>query len=321
MNRKTKILIIRFSSIGDIILTTPVIRCIKLQYKNVELHYLTKYKYKDILLQNPYLDLCHYFDNNFSELIKNLKQEKYDIIIDLHNNMRSKMLRLALATKNYVYNKENFKKFLLINFGLNFSKLHTVDRYFLPLKDLQIKNDNNGLDIFIDDNYNVNFNTSQKYISWCIGGSYENKKLSDKQIVYVCDKLNLPIVFIGSSNENDLAEKIITKSSNNKLYNFCGKINFLESSFLVKKSNLLLTNDTSILHVGSAFKLPTISFWGCTKPELGFRSYLNPSSYEICSENTRPCSKHGKNCRVLTNGCVKTIKPEIIYKKVKEIEF
>ena len=111
MNRKTKILIIRFSSIGDIILTTPVIRCIKLQYKNVELHYLTKYKYKDILLQNPHLDLCHYFDNNFSELIKILKQEKYDIIIDLHNNMRSKMLRLALATKNYVYNKENFKKF------------------------------------------------------------------------------------------------------------------------------------------------------------------------------------------------------------------
>ena len=321
MNRKTKILIIRFSSIGDIILTTPVIRCIKLQYKNVELHYLTKYKYKDILLQNPYLDLCHYFDNNFSELIKNLKQEKYDIIIDLHNNMRSKMLRLALATKNYVYNKENFKKILLINFGLNFSKLHTVDRYFLPLKDLQIKNDNNGLDIFIDDNYIINFNTSQKYISWCIGGSYENKKLSDEQIVYVCDKLNLPIVFIGGSNENDLAEKIITKSSNNKLYNFCGKINFLESSFLVKKSNLLLTNDTSILHVGSAFKLPTISFWGCTKPELGFRSYLNPSSYEIRSKYTRPCSKHGKNCRVLANGCVKTIKPEIIYKKVKEIEF
>lgn len=321
MNRKTKILIIRFSSIGDIILTTPAIRCIKLQYKNVELHYLTKYKYKDILLHNPYLDSCHYFDNNFSEVIKNLKQEKYDIIIDLHNNMRSKMLRLALATKNYVYNKENFKKFLLINFGLNFSKLHTVDRYFLPLKDLQIKNDNNGLDIIIDDNCNVDFNTSQKYISWCIGGSFENKKLSDEQIVYVCNKLNLPIVFIGGPNEYDLAEKIITKSSNNKLYNFCGKINFSESSFLVKKSNLLLTNDTSILHVGSAFKIPTISFWGCTKPELGFSSYLNPISHEICSENTRPCSKHGKNCKVLTNGCVKNIKPEIIYKKVIEIEF
>ena len=59
-------------------------------------------------------------------------------------------------------------------------------------------------------------------------------------------------------------------------------------------------------------------FGGCTKPELGFRSYLNPSSYEIRSEYTRPCSKHGKNCRVLTDGCVKTIKPEIIYKKVKE---
>lgn len=321
MNRKTKILIIRFSSIGDIILTTPAIRCIKLQYKTVELHYLTKYKYKDILLHNPYLDSCHYFDNNFSEVIKNLKQEKYDIIIDLHNNMRSKMLRLALATKNYVYNKENFKKFLLINFGLNFSKLHTVDRYFLPLKDLQIKNDNNGLDVCIDDNCNVGFNTSQKYISWCIGGSYENKKLSDEQIVYVCNKLNLPIVFIGGPNEYDLAEKIITKSSNNKLYNFCGKINFSESSYLVKKSNLLLTNDTSILHVGSAFKIPTISFWGCTKPELGFSSYLNPISHEICSQNTRPCSKHGKNCKVLTNGCVKNIKPEIIYKKVIEMEF
>ena len=120
MNRKTKILIVRFSSIGDIILTSPVIRCIKLQHKNVELHYLTKYKYKDILFQNPYLDSCHYYNNNFSELIKNLKQEKYDIVIDLHNNMRSKILRLALATKNYVYNKENFKKISSNKFWIKF---------------------------------------------------------------------------------------------------------------------------------------------------------------------------------------------------------
>ena len=319
MNRKTKILIVRFSSIGDIILTTPIIRCIKLQSKNVDLHYLTKLKYKDILSQNPYIDKCQYFDNNFLRFLKILKEEKYDLIIDLHNSLRSKMVRLALATKNFVYNKENFKKFMLLNLGLNLSKLHTVDRYFLALKDLQIKNDNKGLDVFIDDNYNVSFNTSQKYISWCIGGSYENKKLSDKQILYVCDKLNFPIVFLGGSQESDLAEKIISKSSNNQLYNFCGKIDFSESSYLVKKSSLLLTNDTSILHVGSALKLPMISFWGCTKPELGFRSYLNPKSYDICSENRRPCSKHGNKCKVSDNGCVKTINPEIIYNKVNRV--
>ena len=93
---KTKFLIIRFSSIGDIVLTSPVVRCLKNQFPEAEIHYLTKKRNADLLQANPYIDKIQLLGDSFSETIRVLKTENYDYIIDLHNNLRSLRVKLGL---------------------------------------------------------------------------------------------------------------------------------------------------------------------------------------------------------------------------------
>ena len=144
-----KFLVIRFSSIGDIVLTTPAIRCLKKQVANAEVHFLTKENFKTVTEGNPSIDKYFYFKNDLSELIKELKSEQYDYIIDLHDNFRTKRIVWALKTKLLTYDKERVEKFLLTK--LHFNKMsgrHIADRCVDTLAELGVVNDGLGLDYF-----------------------------------------------------------------------------------------------------------------------------------------------------------------------------
>src|SRR4030081_3061982 len=114
-----KFLIIRFSSIGDIVLTTPVVRCLKKQIATAEIHYLTKSNYSSIIAPNPYIDKAHYLEKNIQDVIRELQQENFDYIIDLHNNMRSFKVKEALGKKTFSVDKLNAKKWIYTNLKLN----------------------------------------------------------------------------------------------------------------------------------------------------------------------------------------------------------
>ncbi len=320
MQKKLKILLIRFSSIGDIVLTSSVVRCIKTQI-NSEVHFITKNKFRCILEENPYIDKIHTVRESISEVDEDLKLEKYNLIIDLHNNIRSFILRNKLGVNSIVYNKESLRKFLYINFGINLIKnSHIEDRYFKKLEKLGVKNDKKGLDYFISPNLKVNFDFNKKYIVWCIGASKENKKLSAIQISNIISKIDLdiPVLLLGDKNDKTLAEQILSNDNLRNVRSFCGYLNLDESCFLIKNSELVLTNDTGLMHVASAFNKKIISFWGCTKPELGFYPRIEKNkSIVMLANNNRPCSKHGNSCRFFENGCVKTIKEEDIISKIK----
>ena len=314
-----KILIIRFSSIGDIVLTTPILRCLKGQAV-CELHYLTKSHYKDILSCNPHIDKIFIIKKYLKSVIKDLKKENYDYIIDLHNNLRSSWVKMQLrGVSSFSLKKDNFKKALLLYFGINILRKHVVDRYFLTVKDLNIVNDNGSLDYFLPFGLNLDFNVNQKFIAWCIGGSYEQKKLSSDQIISVCNQIPTTVLLLGGSNEKSLGDMVVHTTTNGKVYNFCGTFSINESAYLIQKSVLVLTNDTGMMHIASAFRKKIISFWGCTKPSLGFYPYKanNQSIAVIHEPHSRPCSKHGKYCRKTRKGCVKSIKPGIILELIK----
>ena len=150
-----KILIIRFSSIGDIVLTTPVIRVLKTQLK-AEVHFLTKIQFASVVGSNPYLDKNYSFRDNLGDLIQVLRKENYDLIIDLHKNIRSYRLRLALKVKTLSYRKLSVQKFLLTKFGIDFMpKRHITLRCLDALKPLGVVDDGAGLDYFIPPNDEV----------------------------------------------------------------------------------------------------------------------------------------------------------------------
>jgi ADP-heptose:LPS heptosyltransferase len=320
VSKKLKILVIRFSSIGDIILTTPILRCLKSQL-NCDIDFLTNRKYQNLLQSNPNIHDIYLLKDKSNDTITFLKDIEYDIIIDLQNNFRSFKIRLGLKIKSFVVSKENIKRYILIYFGVNLLNNHIVDRYFKTVESLKVYNDNKGIDYTLSNVSKIKLETDKDYISWCIGGTYEAKKLSVKQISNVINKLSIDVVLIGGSDEKKMAAEIIKNTMSKKVHSFCGEISIEESAFLIKKSRLFLTNDTGMMHIASAFDSPIISFWGCTKPSLGFSAYMpNKNSENIIIElSKKPCSKHGQYCRFQSKGCIKDIDHTTIYKAITRL--
>jgi ADP-heptose:LPS heptosyltransferase len=126
-----KFLFIRFSSIGDIVLTTPLVRCLKNQVPGSEIHYLTKKQFVPVLEANPYIDRIVPINYKIGEVTHDLRKENYDHIIDLHKNLRSHDTILQLRKPSSSFHKINFEKWLIVNMKINLlPSTHIVDRYF-----------------------------------------------------------------------------------------------------------------------------------------------------------------------------------------------
>jgi len=316
-----KVLIIRFSSIGDIILTTPVLRCLKLQ-TGVEVHYLTKKSFSGLLQHNPHVDAVNCIDKEIgAELIEKLKTEQFDFIVDLHGNWRSLRIKKALGLPSKTFAKLNLQKWLLIHLGIDLMpRQHVADRYLDTLIHLGVSNDHRGLDYFMAPETNVDVDFNKPFIAWSIGGSFTPKKLAAVQVADVCNKLDLPVFLLGGSQDVNEADAIIEACGKQNVQSFCGKLSLDQTALLIKNSRVLLSNDTGLMHIGAAFKKSIISFWGCTKPSLGFAPYAaDSSSVQLLSETSkRPCSKHGKSCKYNALGCIKSIDSDKILRVLKQ---
>lgn len=281
-------------------LTSPVVRCLK-QQTNAELHFLTKAVYKDLLIANPYIDQLITMDKEITEITTQLKQEGYDAIIDLHHNLRTTRLGLALGLKRYSFHKLNVEKWLLTNFKINrLPDKHIVDRYLETVKSFGVSNDGRGLDYFIPDKDKINKTSAKlpnQYVAIAIGGKYMTKRLPEQKVRAVIEQINLPVVLLGGP-EDASAGKRIAEGLETRVTDCCGQFTVGQSASIVNQSACLLTNDTGMLHIGSALKRPVVSVWGNTVPAFGMTPYFpeNHNDYAVIEElsvRCRPCSKLG----------------------------
>ncbi len=307
----TKVLIIRFSSIGDIVLTTPVIRNLKEQiYGEVEIHYLTKKSFASILEPNPHLSKIYTIEKSTNEIVGQLKDERYDYIIDLHKNLRSARVKRALKSLSFSFNKLNWEKWLLVNFGINkLPDIHIVDRYMESLKAFGIKNDNQGLDFFIrdeDKNLSVPQSHQEGYIAVGIGAAHWRKKLRLSQYIEVCNRIDYPIALLGGPAESEEGNKI-AKEVGEKVWNTAGSTSIGQTAFIIEKCKLLISPDTGIMHIAAALKKPIISIWGATIPGFGMYPYQNENLNTMIQAShldKRPCSKLGTKCKYKPCKCI-----------------
>lgn len=297
-----KILILRFSSIGDIVLTTPVIRCLKKQLPETEIHYLTKSSYASILEVNPYINQVISFEKKLDEVIPQLKKEKYDVIIDLHKNIRTAKLKSALRIKSHSFNKLNIEKWIAVKTKQKniLPTQHIVDRYLNTVKKLGVVNDSEGLDFFLkeDDNIQLPAELKSGFIAFALGAQYATKRLPLEKIISICSKINHPLVLLGGKEDFETGENIKTNLSSKNIFNYCGQLSLGQSASIVKQSTVVLTHDTGLMHIAAAFHLPIVSVWGNTIPEFGMYPYLpNEKSLfdivEVKNLKCRPCSKIG----------------------------
>jgi ADP-heptose:LPS heptosyltransferase len=302
-----KILIIRFSSIGDIVLTTPVVRCIKQQLPGAEVHYLTKRSFSGIPASNPGISKVYSISRDVAEVIGQLKKERYDHVIDLHNNIRSAQVKMKLGRPSSTFRKLNLKKWLLVNLKWDLMPpLHVVDRYMEAVKGLGVVNDEKGLDYFIpaEDEVKVSelglcdgdgTSTHGPYIAFVVGAKHNTKQLPVEKIISICKKIKQPVVLLGGSEDAENGERISSAAGANVL-NACGRYNLNQSASLVRQAAKVITHDTGLMHIASAFGKEIISVWGNTVPAFGMYPYLPGEGsciIEVEGLPCRPCSKIG----------------------------
>jgi len=295
-----KILVIRFSSIGDIVLTSPVVRCLKKQ-TNAEIHFLTKEKYASLVRSNPNIDKVITIEKDIHEVADLLKKEHYDFIVDLHHNLRTLRTKRKLKIPSQSFPKLNVQKWLLVNLKMNrLPKKHVVDRYFEATTKLFIKNDGLGLDYFIAEKDEVDIvsflpKSFQKYATIALGAQFATKRLPKSQLEKLIAGLPFPIVLLGGKEDQELGDELAKKFPET-VFNTAGICSLNQSASIVKQSKFIITHDTGLMHIASAFKIPILSVWGNTVPDFGMSPYLpveGSQLFEVANLSCRPCSKIG----------------------------
>ncbi|WP_019948570.1 glycosyltransferase family 9 protein [Hymenobacter aerophilus] len=325
-----KILILRFSSIGDIVLTTPVIRAVKQQVAGAVVHFATKPAFRGIVENNPYVDRVHCLTGSLGELVAELRAEQFDFIIDLHHNLRTAIIKARLGVKSSSFDKLNARKWLLVNWKIDtLPRVHIVDRYLAAAAPLGVRNDNRGLDYFIPEEDEVDVAEvlppafRQGYVAFAIGAQHATKRLPTERIIELCGLLRRPVVLLGGPTDESTghiielafdagaaasppAEPRIPESPyyfprqpaspapRTLIYNACGKFNLNQSASLVRQAQLVVSHDTGLMHVAAAFEKEIFSVWGNTVPEFGMYPYRTEFRLlQVEGLACRPCSKIG----------------------------
>ena len=325
-----RFLIIRLSSIGDIVLTTPVIRCLKQQVPDAEVHVLTKSSFRAVLQHNPYIDRLHVWDKSYLLLIDQLKQLAFEEVIDLHHNTKTLRIKRDLGVPASSFYKLNIEKYVLTAFKINvLPQKHIVDRYLDTVKHLGVTNDGRGLDYFLSETDLLTKDDIPGaqwggFIAVVIGAALGTKRWPKEHFQQLCKELNHPIVLLGGKEDRARGE-FIASVDPIKIYNACGKFTLNESADWVRRAKLVITGDTGLMHIAAAFRKPIVSIWGNTVPAFGMTPYYGAESvnHVMLQHNVwcRPCSKIGyERCPLGHFSCMRSIKPEQVLEVVRNTD-
>lgn len=298
-----RVLVVRFSSIGDVVLTTPVVRCIAEQLPGAEIHFITKRAFVPLLEGNPHISRIIPIDKSVKEVLQDLRSQKYDAVIDLHRNVRTMRLKTALGRRSYTFPKKNVAKFLLTRFKWNrMPDMHVVDRYFEAVKPLGVKSDLLSCELFLGPGDRVAIAEEglreKEFVSVAMGTQFATKQMPVELMVKVLGGFPLPVVLLGGPGDVERAAELKELLKEQKIVDYCGKITIRQSADVLRQSAALLSGDTGLMHLATAFGIPIVSVWGNTVPALGMYPYRprHPESYsihEVGGLSCRPCSKIG----------------------------
>lgn len=300
-----KILVIRFSSIGDVVLTSPVVRALHDQ-KNAEVHFLTKPAFASIVEANPLIHKVHLLQDDWKKMISQLRDESFDAIIDLHHNLRTLRVKKDLRVPSHSFRKLNFRKWILVRLKWDvMPDLHIVERYFETVRPLDVLPDREGLDFYIPEGSHVNIREEfgvepGSYCCLAVGAAHATKCLTTEQIIAITNSVPTPVVLLGGPGDVEKANAIKEASVNASVFNACGKFSILQSGSVLQQAKHILNFDSGLMHITSALNKPQVVVWGNTVPAFGMYPYYAAQqtkavNFEVKPLSCRPCSKIGFN--------------------------
>ncbi|MFD2933259.1 glycosyltransferase family 9 protein [Spirosoma flavum] len=315
MARPVKVLILQFASIGDVVLTSPVVRCLKQQLPNADVHFCTKRDYQPIIAHNPHIAERHYLDGSLVALIRQLRAQQFDYVIDLQNTFVTDLIKTALGTRSYSVEKQSLRQWLYVRWKVNaLPDHHIVDRYLATVQPLGIEDDGRGLDYFIPYKDDIETNwlpaTHQNdFVAYAIGGRHMTRRLPVLRMIELCLKINYPIVLLGDKDDRKAGEEIVQALGSKQIYNACGHFNLNQSASLLQQARLVFSHDTGLMHIAAAFRKKIYSIWGSTTPQFGFYPYKTAHvRLETSGLGCRPCSSTGTdNCPMKHFNCMNSL--------------
>lgn len=338
------ILVMRFSSLGDIVLLSFVFEKIKKETSHKKVYFLTHERFAHVLKGNPYIDEILFLPNSIrksrkqqKDFLYNLKAYKFETIYDFHNSFRSRWFRKKLCTKQtsiFVLYKYYFSRFLLTRLHIKkkVTWLHQREKYNQVLQQAGLSNKLLPSSLFPSTQDQKELSKKippswrfQKVIAISAGSAWALKKWPLSyfiELVYMLLKAGFRIVLLGAEGESE-AEQIEKKVNSPLLLNLSGKLSVLQTALVVKKCRFVIGNDSAIVHIGEAMSTPAIAIMGPTSQELGFSPFLPESMVaEDFQYQCRPCTTTGKGkCRHNNweAACLQKVFPLKIYQMVVSI--
>lgn len=298
-----RILVLRFSSIGDIVLTSPVVRCLKEQVPDVELHFATKAEYADLVRHDPRVDRVHLLQDDLGELVQGLKAERFDLVVDLHHNLRTARIKRALGVPARSFPKLNVEKWLLVNLHVDrLPRIHIVDRYLSTVEHLGVKNDGRGLELHLPAERSVALEDLPPthragYTVLAIGAAHGTKRLPEHRLIELAGLMNGPIVLVGGPGDMHTG-RAIASAIGGRVFDATGKYDLVGSASVIRQARSVVAHDSGAMHMACAFGRPVVSIWGSTVPAFGMGPYQphqpeRTHISEVKGLTCRPCSKIG----------------------------
>lgn len=324
MIRPETILVFRQSSLGDVILTLPVLQRLREKFPQSEIDYLTKSACAPVIETDPAIRHLHRFDDSgaFADAIKGLSKIRYDLFIDLQSNFRSYIIQFSIFPKRTLrYRKRRWAREMIVRRPhLKLSAEHTIIAYLRALTDLGISPDLIPPCYHLPDNarqfaqgylLSSGITTEKKLVAVCPGARHPEKKWPLQKYretaLSLLDNESLAVVVFTLTSDNippDLEIK-------HPRLIVAHDLDIPRSAALLACCRLALTNDSGLMHLANAVGARTIAIFGPTNPRLGFSPSL-PGSMVVCDDVAcSPCSVHGqKKCYQPRKYCFEKITPQ-----------
>jgi len=321
-----KLLIIKLSSLGDIVLATPSLRAIRERFPDHKISFLVGEGSKDVLLRCPYIDELLVVDlknkdkglRGLLNIARVLRKKNFDKVIDLQNNRSSHLLSfLSLSLDRYGYDNKKFS--FLLNHRIKDEKpaVDPVTHQFRLLKMLGIDLRDNRLELWPgkdDEEYvdsllsgewlsvdqkiiGININASKKWLTKC---------WPKERIAKLCEELgarNIRVVVTGTSDDAPQANALAAMVKNTKIINTCARTTVNQLACLIKRCSLYISADSSPLHIAAAVNVPVVAIFGPTDPAR----HMPPAKKHIiirkdlaCSPCYKPKCRHKKCMDLIT---------------------
>lgn len=301
-----KILVIRFSSMGDIVLTTALLRCLHQQVEGAEIHYLTRSAYATLLAENPHVAHVHAVEQDPSTLVDRMKQEHFDFVADLQGNGRSRRFCRSLHVRHASYDKQDLARLMTVLRKKDCTDHRPVaERYFDAVRPLGVKPDGCGLEChYVHSDLSSVLQNSKHhplpadildrpYAVIAVGSQHATKCIPLDKLQVVCSYLSGPVLLLGDANDRRRIKDFDLRLHDN-VVNLCGKTSLSQSIQLVDHAAVVLTGDTGLMHVAAAFDKPMVVLWGSTVPAFGFAPYLSQAVNMEVDVWCRPCHRFGR---------------------------